>query len=412
MNVPGDLIHQKTFPTLYQKTQTGAIQQWTIAVHADHDWGVWGVITTEHGQVGGKLQTTSDTLKEGKNPGKKNETNPVTQALKEAEARWTKQKKKGYVESIADAEAGKVDEAVIKGGIKPMLAPSDIYPHYKKDIKFPCYEQPKLDGNRCIAVEVVDGKCTLWTRTRKPIRSVPHIVAAIEEAFAGKTLTFDGELYNHAYRDNFEDLMSLIRPPGPVEGHEVVQYWIYDLPSCKKNFGKRHEALNQLLDGLPGDSPLVKVPTTVCKDEASIWDAHERNLKNEFEGTMIRNDGPYEEGRRSRHLQKLKTWKEAEYQIIGFADGRGKDAGTVAAFYCAISPGYLESAWPEICENLAAGREELRGFKARLKASYDYRRKLYEKKDFLGKPLTVKFQNFTADGKPRFPIGKAIRDYE
>jgi len=399
----------KTFPMLYQKTQTGAIQSWQIATFN-------ATIQTIHGQVGGKLQTTTDTITEGKNAGKTNETTAEVQAEREAAAKWTKQKKKGYVESLADAQAGKVDEAVIKGGIEPMLAPSDIYPHYKKDIKFPCFVQPKLDGNRCIAV-VKDGKCTLWTRTRKPINSVPHIVSAIERAVIPNKLDviLDGELYNHDYRDNFEDLMSLIRPPAPVEGHEVVQYHVYDLPSCKEGFAKRHETLSGMFensDWLGLDSPVTPVYTAVVKSDGDIWDEHNQNLNKEYEGTMIRNDGPYEEGRRSRHLQKLKTWKDGEYQIIGYADGRGKDAGTVAAFYCTVSPGYPPECWAEICENLAAGRPELRGFKARLKATYDRRRELFGRKDFIGKQLTVKYQNMTADGKPRVTIGKAIRDYE
>jgi len=407
----------KTFPTLYQRTQTGAIQQWRIWVeeHATPEkGGPFGEICTEHGQVGGKLQVGSDLVTNGKNPGKANETSAYEQAAREARAKWTKQKKKGYVESLADAEAGKVDETVITGGIEPMLAPSDIYPKFKKDIQFPCYVQPKFDGNRCIAV-VKDGKCTLWTRTRKPINSVPHIVAAIEKAcHSFEYMVLDGELYNHDYRDNFEDLMSLIRPPAPVPGHEVVQYHVYDIARAKVslNFGDRHRDLNMLFTEFPKDGPIKEVRTAIVKGDGDIWDEHNRNLAEEYEGTMIRNDGPYEEGRRSRHLQKLKTWKDSEYQIIGYAEGRGKDAGTVGAFYCAISEGYLPEAWAEICENLAAGRPELRGFKARLKASYDYRRKLFAAKDFVGKQLTVKYQNLTGDGKPRFPIGKAIRDYE
>lgn len=392
----------KTLPILYQRTQTGAIQQWQIAAFDN-------VIQTIHGQVGGKLQTTTDTIAEGKNPGKANATSPAQQAEKEAQAKWTKQKKKGYVESLADAEAGKVDETLIKGGIEPMLAPSEIFPHYKKDLTWPVYTQPKLDGNRCINF-VADN--ALWTRTRKTIGSVPHIVAATREAFGDRQLILDGELYNHEYRDHFEDLMSLIRPPGPVEGHEVVQYWIYDLPSNKGKFSERYAELEELFKQVDPAGPLQLVPTRLAKNEDEVFAHHEVNLGLEFEGTMVRNDGPYEEGRRSRHLQKLKTWKDAEYQIIGFADGRGKDASTVAAFYCAISPDYTPEAWVQICENIAAGRPELRGFKARLKASYDYRRKLFAKKDFVGKPLTVKYQNLTADGKPRFPIGKAIRDYE
>ncbi len=390
----------KTFPTLYQKTNTGAIQQWTICVDnaetdvfsKDYKGEHWAVITTEHGQVGGKLQTTSDTLKVGKNPGKANATSPYEQAFKEAEAKWTKQKKKGYVESKEKAEAGEVDEAVIKGGVEPMLAPSDVYPHYGKDIKFPCFTQPKFDGNRCIAI-VKNGKCTLWTRSRKAINSVPHIVKAIERACPEGDFIFDGELYNHNYRDNFEDLMSLIRVPSPRDGHEVIEYHVYDLPSKKAGFAERHEELSKLLDRFAwDDSPIRRVRTLVANNKAEIFAQHEQNLDEEYEGTMVRNDGPYEGGRRSRHLQKLKTWKDAEYKITGFEEGRGKDAGTVGAFVC-ITP---------------EGKE----FKARLKATYDRRRELFGRKDFIGKDLTVKYQNLTGDGIPRFPIGKAIRDYE
>lgn len=398
----------KNFPTLYQKTNTGAIQQWTISVEEKMSGGL---IRTEHGQVGGKLQETSDLVTEGKNPGKANETTALEQAEKEAAAKWTKQKKKGYVESLEDAQAGKVDEAVITGGIEPMLAPSDIYPKFAKDIKFPCFTQPKFDGNRCIAV-VKDGKCTLWTRTRKPIGSVPHIIAAIEKFCAAfGDITLDGELYNHAYRDNFEDLMSLIRPPAPVEGHEVVQYHIYDLPSCKAGFAERNRMLGLLYMGGDG-SPLQRVLTRVANNDAEIFAHHELNLADEYEGTMVRNDGPYEEGRRSRHLQKLKTWKDGEYTIIGGAGGRGKDTGTVGAFYCIVDPNTPPVEWDQIIENIEANRDEPRGFKARLKASYDRRREIFTRGGYEGKSLTVKYQNLTSAGKPRFPIGKAIRDYE
>jgi len=41
------------------------------------------------------------------------------------------------------------------------------------------------------------------------------------------------------------------------------------------------------------------------------------------------------------------------------------------------------------------------------------RRKYFENKNnFLGKLLTVKFQNLTNLGIPRFPVGIVIRDYE
>ena len=40
------------------------------------------------------------------------------------------------------------------------------------------------------------------------------------------------------------------------------------------------------------------------------------------------------------------------------------------------------------------------------------RHRLNEFKDYLGKKLTVKYQELTNHGIPRFPIGLGIRDYE
>src|SRR5271170_7191502 len=107
-----------------------------------------GVIITRFGQLGtDSPQVTQDTVADGKNAGKANATTAVGQAEKEAAAKWTKQKKKGYVESKADAEA-EVTDAVIEGGLLPMLAHK--YKDFAKKIIFPCHVQPKLDGMRCI----------------------------------------------------------------------------------------------------------------------------------------------------------------------------------------------------------------------------------------------------------------------
>jgi DNA ligase-1 len=35
-----------------------------------------------------------------------------------------------------------------------------------------------------------------------------------------------------------------------------------------------------------------------------------------------------------------------------------------------------------------------------------------EREEYMGKQLTVRFQNLTALGVPRFPVGVTIRDYE
>lgn len=412
----------RTFPTLFQKNNTGAIQQWTIGVNAASEEYIYsirtvGIITTEFGQVGGKLQVLEDVVREGKNTGKKNATTAYEQAEKEAEAKWTKQKKKGYVESLEAARNDEVDAAVILGGVEPMLAPNKSYPkddELAKRITFPCYAQPKLDGMRCIAV-IENGKCTLWSRTRKPIPTVPHIVEDLEGRFPTGKVVLDGELYAHEYRNSFEDLISILRQDAPdAEGlHKVVEYHVYDcieMPEFSRPittntpFGERIKAViaTLLSESAPEEvlkqtrrGPRVRgVYTATITSLEQLDGFYQRCVEAEYEGAMARNaDAPYEAGKRSKHLQKMKPFEDREFKIVGVNEGRGKDAGTAATFTCVT---------PE-------GKE----FRARLKAPYARRRELLEKPElWRDKWLTVTLKRMTQDGVPYLPVAKTIRDYE
>lgn len=87
--------------TLYQRTRTGKVQQWTIWVEPKGNSGhpeVW----IEHGQVDGKKQLTHDIISEGVNIGKANETTPLQQATLTMGRKITKQKEKGYSEKIVE----------------------------------------------------------------------------------------------------------------------------------------------------------------------------------------------------------------------------------------------------------------------------------------------------------------------
>jgi DNA ligase-1 len=365
--------------TLYKKTSSGKVQQWSINVESS-------TITVTHGQQGGKMQTDTDIIKVGKNIGKANETTAAEQASLEAQAKYEKQMKKGYVTALSDAKAGKVDKTVIEGGAFPMLAQS--YAKHAEKIAFPAYVQKKLDGSRAIAV-IKNGKATLWTRTRKPITSMPHIIAALEHNFRGHTVTLDGELYAHAFHKNFEGLMALVRPQEPVEGHEQVQYHTYDviMPGTFK------DRLHWLVQNHPSSNPLIFVQTYTVADEEEMMEKYEEFMAEGYEGLMVRNaDGKYAEGKRSYDLQKLKEFVDEEFPIVGVEAGRGKMAGK-AIFVCKAKNG----------ENFNAKMEgALEGL-----IRYLTHPALWE-----GKKLTVKYQNLTKYGIPRFPVGKAVRDYE
>ena len=373
----------KLFSTLYKKTSTGAIQTWNLEVRGCE-------MIALHGQLGGKLQRAVDVIKEGKNIGRANETTAAEQAMAEGEARFMEKKKKGYVESLGSANAGEVDD-VIEGGINPMLAQS--YAKQSAKITFPCAVQPKLDGHRCIAV-IKNGKVSLWTRTRKPIRSCPHIVEELEAWAAAKAacggsgfnVILDGELYNHAYRTNFEQLTSLIRKDEPAHDHTQIQYHVYDIVN-NYAFRERWDGL-KLLEGL---TSVCVVHTQLAQCDDDLKAAFAEYLSQGFEGAMARNlKSPYE-NKRSNHLQKIKEFDDAEFKIVGIEEGRGQLMGHAGSCTCLLPDGRTFSV-------------KMAGETSKLKDAFE------NPKLLIGKLLTVKFQGKTTAGMPRFPVGLRLRE--
>lgn len=395
-----------SLPTLYKKTNTGAIQYWTISVE-EKSFGK-GEIKTEYGQVGtDSPQVTVDVISEGKNPGKKNATTAIQQAEKEAQAKWEKQKKKGYVDSLAGAQNDELDE-LIEGGEEPMLAeaymdiiydqrpghendpPTYVKTKEAKKIKFPVFVQPKLDGIRCIAI-IKGGEVTLWSRTRKPINSVPHIVQELEAAFENMDIILDGELYNHDMKSDFEKIVSLVRQKEPGEGHEVVQYHVYDIingESFKHRFAQLHRIFRMYeFYGIKA------VGTDVAKTEEEVLTKFEKHVKTGYEGAMLRNvDSEYAQ-RRSMDLQKMKPFIDDDFPIVGVQEGRGKMAG-LAIFTCQAKNGNT--------------------FEVKLKGELESLRKYVQDHTlWQNKKLSVRYFGLTNKEKvPRFPVGIVVRDYE
>ena len=378
----------KEFPKLYKKTSTGATQEWSVAVF-DNDGK--GAIVSYYGLVGGKIQESTQWVNEGKNGGKKNETTPISQALMDAESDWTRHLKKGYVQNIDDAKAGVVDD-IIEGGIFPILAHKFSEQGHK--IKYPALAQPKLDGHRCtsqrsvtVSDEGVLTKLSLWSRTRKPILSVPHISFALTEVGIER---LDGELYNHDYRANFEYLSSFIRQEEPIEGYDAVQFHVYDIPHPTMTNGERNDLLQKLKPQFEG-TPIYIVETIVVNDEDELMDAFEHFLSLGYEGAIVRNmDGLYV-NKRSYDLQKIKEFDDAEFKIIAIKVGtKGSMAGK-AVFTCEIKEGDT--------------------FDVKMKGSMDELKKYADNPELvIGRFLTVKFQGWTKYGKPRFPVGMRFRE--
>ena len=367
-----------SLPTLYCKSKTGKTQVWNIQV-------IGSTIRVSYGYQDGATTVNEKTITAGKNIGKKNETTPEQQATSEARSTWDKKKTGGYAESLDDAHVpGVADAAAVAAheAILPMLAHD--YHKRGKDIKFPCFVQPKLDGVRCIFKNGV-----LTSRQGKVFPNMDHITQDLKDV----DLVLDGELYSNTL--NFQQFVGLVRKKKHNDAEKQllrqVKFHVYDCVNDKP-FSERNESINNLFSKrmYAFSEPLL---TEECKAKEDLKKFHDKYVAEGKEGLIIRNkDGLYQLAARSKDLQKYKEFEDAEYKVIGFTDGEGSEKGLVI--------------W--ICETSAG-----KSFHVRPRGTHEARAEIFnEAKDYVGKSLTVRYQELTEEGIPRFPVGIAFRDYE
>lgn len=362
--------------TLYKKSTTGKTQEWTIELDNDK-------YRTISGYVDGAKTTTEWTECYGKNIGRANETSPSQQAELEVASTIQKKKDKGYCEEIENAGRAKHFE--------PMLAKE----YEVGKINFPVYSQPKLDGIRCIVTK--DG---MFSRNGKPLPNAPHIYKQLEGFCKEWRIHFDGELYNHEFKENFNKICSLakITKPNPdtlAESERLLQYHIYDcypIDTPDMKFIDRYEILNNVFDSLIDCQFIEQVNTLEAKNKHDLDMFYEIHVRVGYEGQMIRYNTPYE-NKRSKNLLKRKEFQDSEFEILDIVEGEGNRSGMA---------GYM------VFET-----DNQQRFKSNIKGDWDYLRGLLENREFyIGQTATIKYFNLTPDGIPRFPFVIAIRDYE
>jgi ATP-dependent DNA ligase len=359
-------------PTLYSLDKSGTERYWSVAVEK-HGGSVF--VTRRYGQVGGKETETSTEIKEGKNIGRSNETTPLQQAQSEAKSLWKKQVEAGFV-----TDRAKLSRLVLL----PMLA--NKWEDKAKYISEPFYVQPKLDGVRML-VGRLNGKFMALSRTGKPVK-MPHVEAELFPRLQeGEFL--DGE--NYTPNLTFEQITGMCRTQDVHSDLESIKFHIFDyfhIDRLDSTFEERTTFMGRFM----GLTHCEVVETVILKSKKQVQAKHDEYAAKGYEGIMIRDfSGPYLLANRSSHLLKFKAFQTEEYKIVGAEEGRGRDAGTVI--------------W--ICTSAAGD------FHVRPKGTFEERTKWFKNRnDYMGKNLTVQFQNLTNGGIPRFPVGIAIRDYE
>ena len=276
--------------------------------------------------------------------------------------------------------------------IKAMLAHK--YNEDKAD--YPAFIQPKLDGVRCLFTAK-----GAFSRANNQFMNVDHIEQALKPFFAkNPTAVLDGELYNHGLKDDFEKIVSLVKKKKPtdndrLEAAELVEYHVYDIASM--TIAPYNLRLNYLNSDVYGKLtwPIMHVPTKVVLDYDEALEAHKKNLKLGYEGSIYRTfEGRYK-GTRSWDLMKFKDFHDAEATIVDFVAGKGKRSGTLGKFIMQDD------------EGVEFGCPPGKGY------DYDALAEMLENADqYVGQTATFTYFERTKAGSYRHPHYKCLRNYE
>ncbi|ESL07967.1 DNA ligase [Trypanosoma rangeli SC58] len=349
---------------------------------------------------------------------------------------------------LAAANANRVKSSIADDGYLRVVETRNLQPMLARNFEKESdrirddevlFASPKLDGVRCIvAWNAWEQRPCFFSRSGTLFECCDHHIEPTLRPLFEKdpNLVLDGELYNHTV-DDFEQLISAIRTtrdrctPAIAGLQEKLQYHTFDLMYASAlpdmsvvPFSERYKHLSSLissLDAAKGQSQeeaVVLVPA-IQITKPKIARVLRLTMADGYEGIIVRRDGVigvkgkdgscdsgaagglrkgtsrgtlvgYAHGVRSPNLLKYKIMQDAEYVIVSGVEGRGKWKGRLGAFVCSTKRGHYFTVAPATTEQ----------------TKKDMWRRLTQYK---GKMLTVQYQELSANGVPRFPIGKCVR---
>lgn len=306
---------------------------------------------------------------EPKNIGKANETTRETQADFEARSKIQSKMSEGYFDSIGEA----LDNVVIL----PMLAKD--FKKEKHKVKYPCYAQPKLDGQRALGAKFTQ----MISRKGKAIDTMAHIQQDLDTLALNKGVYIDGELYAHGL--SFQANMKLIKKYRGAET-EKVKYHVYDMV-IDKPFIERYNILTALVAPF---TTVELVPTIVIHSEAELIQAHQRYISQGYEGTIVRHsDAVYGVNKRDSQLLKYKDFIDLACKVIDIVPSDKRPEQGVCV--CQMDTGAT--------------------FHTGMKFSHAERERILDdKSDYIGQMAEIRFFEYTDSGLPRFPVCVGFRN--
>lgn len=279
---------------------------------------------------------------------------------------------------------------------KPMLA--DTLKD-EKDVQYPCWCTPKLDGMRCL---VVDGVAVSRNFKPFPNKHVRKLVSTLPEGFDGEIVV--GKL-------KFNEIMHLI---GAHEGEPEFTYMVFDYLTKDEGYTDRMAKLKTT------STPkwVTKLLPVCISTEEELMAYEEKCLAEGYEGVMLRTgDGPYKFGRssvREGYLVKLKRFTDSEAVVLGLTE---QMENTNVKIKNALGHGERSSAKAGMVPKGTLGAFVVKDMKSSVEFSIgsgmddELRAEVWaHQKKYIGKIIKYKSQKSGEKDLPRFPVFLGFRD--
>ncbi len=257
------------------------------------------------------------------------------------------------------------------------------------------YKDQNVSG--WLASEKLDGVRAYWDGENLLSRQGKKLNAPRSFTKNFPKFALDGELY--AKELKFEEIQATVMDKLPDEkAWHRLKFHIFDVPEANGGLLDRLEVLAKFLKNEPNEN-LIIIKQIKMRDNAQFLKFTEHIIVNGGEGAVVREpNAPYER-KRSKNALKFKKFKDAECEVVSINKGSGKYANLAGSLTCRALGGKDD-------EEKASEPKAGTIFKIGSGLSDEKR----QNPPKIGSIITYKFQNLTANGKPRFPIFLRVRE--
>ncbi|NKB81961.1 MAG: DNA ligase [Nitrospirales bacterium] len=259
--------------------------------------------------------------------------------------------------------------------------PADAIP----DLMMATRYHPDIDVRQYLVSEKLDGVRARWDGTQLFSRGGNVFAAPTWFTKHFPNTPLDGELW--IGRGQYEDVSSVVRKHTPHEGWELIRFMIFDLPQHHGPFEQRMNAMRLLVE--QAHSPyLTMIPQENIASEEALRQQFQTIIEQGGEGLMLHKKTAHYASGRSQDLLKLKPFTDAEATVIGYRPGKGQFAGLVGSLKVQTDEGVV--------------------FYVGSGLTHEHRRHPPP----IHSRITFRYQGFTKNGVPRFPVFLHIRHEE